>query len=89
MASSSTHFVDDNTTQVKQIVERRERNGAFEYKVVWKNCFRLPCWRSPSTLDCPDLIQAFDSLLLRINMETARLMAHQKELRPQPRRLKR
>jgi hypothetical protein len=28
-------------------------------------------------LDCPDLIQALDSLLLRINMETARLMAHE------------
>lgn len=44
---------------------------------MWKNGFRIPCWRSPCTLDCPELIEAYDALLLGIDRETERLMEHE------------
>jgi hypothetical protein len=42
----------------------------------WKNV-DWETYQSPSSLDCPDLIQAFDALLVQIDSETERLMKHE------------
>lgn len=53
-----------------------QNDGAFEYKVNWKNV-DWETWQSPSSLNCPDLIQAFYALLVQIDSETESLVKHE------------